>query len=125
MVATGSPFAPVVHGGRTHVIGQANNVFVFPGVGLGAIVAGAPGITDEMFLAAADTLAGIVPEDRLAQGALYPAQSALRDVSRAIAISVVRVARDLGLGRSISDDHIPQAVDAAVWFPKYRRYRPA
>jgi malate dehydrogenase (oxaloacetate-decarboxylating) len=125
LVATGSPFDPVVLDGRRHVIGQANNAFVFPGIGLGAIVAEATGISDEMLLGAADTLAGLVPDDRLAEGALYPAQSALREVSRAIAIGVVRVARDLGLGRSMRDDRIPQAVDDAVWFPEYAGYRPA
>ncbi len=125
LVATGSPFDPVVLDGHRHVIGQANNAFVFPGIGLGAIVAEATGISDEMLLGAADTLASLVPDDRLGEGALYPAQSALREVSRAIAICVVRVARDLGLGRSMNDDRIPQAVDDAVWFPEYAGYRPA
>jgi malic enzyme len=124
VVATGSPFAPVLLDGRRHLIGQANNAFVFPGVGLGAIVAEATEIPDEMFLAAADALAGMVPDDRLAQGALYPAQSALRDVSRAIAIRVVRVARDAGVGRSLSDEQIERAVDATVWFPDYVPYLP-
>jgi malic enzyme len=123
LVATGSPFQPVTLDGRRHLIGQANNAFVFPGVGLGAIVAEAREIPDEMFLAAADTLAAMVPEDRLAEGALYPSQSALREVSRAIAVGVVRVARDLGVGRCLTDEQIEEAVDATVWFPRYLPYR--
>jgi malic enzyme len=73
IVATGSPFEPVEIGGRTQIVGQANNVFVFPGVGLGAVAGRASEITDRMFLVAATTLADLVPAERLEQGAIYPA----------------------------------------------------
>jgi malate dehydrogenase (oxaloacetate-decarboxylating) len=119
MVATGSPFDPVERQGRIHLIGQANNAFVFPGIGLGAIVSEAREVPDEFFLAAAGTLAGCVDADRLADGALYPSQSDLRRVSRAIAIGVVREARDLGIGRHLDDDEIETAVDAEIWEPAY------
>src|ERR1039458_5038275 len=82
LVATGSAFAPVKVGDRTRVAGQANNVFIFPGVGLGAIVARAREVTDRMFLVAATTLAGLVSADRLSQGALYPPLGDLRQGSR-------------------------------------------
>jgi malic enzyme len=125
LIATGSPFDPVTIGTDTHLIGQANNAFVFPGVGLGAIVSEAREITDDLFLAAADALAALVPEDRLASGSLYPSPQELRPVSRAIALEVVRVARDLGIGRALADQDIPAAVDAAMWMPEYREYEPA
>ncbi len=125
LVATGSPFDPVTLGGERHVIGQANNAFIFPGVGLGAIVSETKEITDEMFLAAADTLASMVPAERLAERALYPSQSDLRGVSRATAVAVAKVARDMGEGRVWSDEQIEEAVDAAMWFPKYLTYLPA
>jgi malic enzyme len=125
LIATGSPFDPVVYDGVTHLIGQANNAFVFPGVGLGAIVSEAREITDDLFLAAAESLAAHVPGDRLAAGSLYPSPQDLRTVSRAIAIEVVKVARDLGTGRALTDEEIPGAVDAAMWFPEYREYEPA
>ncbi len=73
LVATGSPFEPVRSGGRTHVIGQANNAFVFPGVGLGLVVAEARTVRDEVFLVAARTLAALVGGDRLRRGGAVPA----------------------------------------------------
>jgi malic enzyme len=119
LVATGSPFDPVTIDGVTHLIGQANNAFVFPGVGLGAIVSEAREVSDGLFLGAADELAALVSSERLAQGALYPSQQDLRAVSRAIAIRVVREARDAGIGRQLHDDEVEPAVDAAMWFPRY------
>jgi malic enzyme len=124
LVSTGSPFDPVVRGGRTHVIGQANNAFVFPGIGLGAIVAEAREVTDEMFLVAAETLAHAVGQDRLDVGALYPTQSELRRVSREVAIAVARCARDGGVGRHFQDEEIAPAVDSMIWHPDYVPYEP-
>jgi malate dehydrogenase (oxaloacetate-decarboxylating) len=125
IVATGSPFPPVVRGERTHVIGQANNAFCFPGIGLGAVVAEAREVTDEMFLSAAEALASVVSSERLEQGSLYPNQSELRAASRAVAIEVARAAREGGVGRNLSDDEVESAVDAMMWEPRYLRYEPA
>lgn len=125
IVATGSPFPPVVRGERTHVIGQANNAFCFPGIGLGAVVAEAREVTDEMFLVAAEALAGVVTQERLDEGSLYPKQSELRVASRAVAIAVAREARDGGVGRHLDDDELEAAVDAMMWEPRYLPYEPA
>lgn len=119
LVATGSPFDPVRVGGQVREIGQANNVFIFPGVGLGAIVSRAREVTDGMFLAAATTLAGLVSQERLAAGALYPRLADLRAVSRAIAIAVARQARADGVARMPDDKPEEEAVDAAMWLPAY------
>jgi malic enzyme len=119
LVATGSPFDPVPVDAGVRVIGQANNVFIFPGVGLGAIIAGAHEVTDAMFAVAATTLADLLPAERLQTGALYPALADLRPVSRSIAIAVAREARSSGVGRLLSDEAIAAAVDSAMWNPDY------
>jgi malic enzyme len=125
LVATGSPFDPVSIDGRTRIIGQGNNAFIFPGVGLGAIVAEARSIPDEFFLVAARVLASRVPAERRATGALYPPIAEMRSVSREIAVEVVRVARDRGYGRLYRDEDIESAVDRAMWTPDYLPFEPA
>jgi malate dehydrogenase (oxaloacetate-decarboxylating) len=120
VVATGSPFEPVTVGGAPRPIGQANNAFVFPGLGLGAVVAEAREITDEMLAAAARTLAASVGADRLRAGALYPPVGELPGVAGAIAGAVVREARDSGFGRHLHDDEIDAAVGMARWEPAYQ-----
>jgi malic enzyme len=126
IVATGSPFDPVVHRGQTHRIGQGNNAFVFPGVGLGLWVGGVRRVTDAMFLDAAQALARLVTPVDLDQGAVYPVLTRIRECSHAVACAVIR--------RAVAEGHaspgilpgLEETVRRAMWFPTYRpiRYRP-
>jgi malic enzyme len=124
LVAAGGPSREVVGPGGARVIGQANNVFIFPGMGLGAIVAQTREITDDMFLVAAHRLADLVSAERLQTGALYPPVAGLRAVARAIAIAVIRKARDDGHGLALSDPEIETAVDHTMWWPDYVPFEP-
>ncbi len=116
ITATGSPFPPV--DGRE--IGQANNVFVFPGLGLGAIVSGARRISDGMVVAAARALADAVDANRLAGGVIYPSVGDLRSVARAVAVAVAHEAVATGLADA--NDHLDADIDAAMWWPEYVPY---
>ena len=106
--------------GTTRQVGQANNLFIFPGVGLGAIVARAHEVTDSMFLAAADTLASLVTPERLAAGALYPPLADLREVSRAIGIAVAEQARESGVADLDAREDVTAAIEVAMWTPDYQ-----
>ena len=120
LVATGSPFAPVTHLGKTHVIGQGNNAFIFPGVGLGLMVSEAREVTEGMFVAAARRLAEEVHQTDMDAGSLFPSTSQIRNVTAKVAEAVVQAARDQGLAnRVMTDAEIPQAVAAAMWNPVY------
>ena len=119
LVATGSPFEPVTCNGRKHVIGQCNNVFIFPGVGLGALISEASRVTDSMFLAAAYSLAEFTAGGAAEDGALYPRLAELRRVSRRIAFKVAQCARDEGIGRTLGDEELEAAIEDFCWQPDY------
>jgi malic enzyme len=119
IVATGTAFEPVRYGDKLHVIGQANNVFVFPGVGLGCVLSKARIVDDRVFLVAARRLASLVSQDRLATGAIYPDQSDLRSVSARIAEAVVQEVNRGRAGQAVSDERISELVRDAMWFPEY------
>jgi malic enzyme len=105
-------------------VSQGNNVYVFPGVGMGAIVAKAQVVTDAMFAAAANALAGLVSEQDLERGVLYPPLADLRSISRVLARAVAAAARDGGVGADMTDAEIDEALDHEIWDLDYPTLRP-
>jgi len=122
LFACGSPFDPVTHAGSTFVPRQGNNSYIFPGVGLGAIASRARRVTDEMFLAAARTLAAQVTDADLAQGSLYPALSRIREVSAEIAAAVAAIAYERSLAAGARPPDILADVKSQMYDPRYESY---
>ena len=124
LIATGSPFPPVVAAGRTRRTSQCNNMYVFPGVGLGALVSRSSRVTNGMFLAASRTLSELVTAAEREEGLLLPAMEDIRGAALRVALAVAKEARDNGLGRLLSDDELTAVVRKAQWTPRYYPYRP-
>jgi malate dehydrogenase (oxaloacetate-decarboxylating) len=123
VVATGSPYAPVSIGGKLRVIGQCNNAYVFPGVGLGVTASGARRVTDEMFFAAARTLADLSPALSDADASLFPDLSTIRDVSHRVALAVAKMAQSQGHAESTTPDELERRIRAKTWTPRYPHLR--
>ena len=119
LMATGSPFDPIAYGDRLVPISQCNNVYIFPGVGLGAIVCGAREVTDSMLAAAATALAAEVDQETLDDGALYPPLRELRSITKSIATAVATAACDAGVAEPLTDEEIAAALDREMWDLEY------
>ncbi len=124
LMATGSPFDPLEWKGRTLYASQCNNMYIFPGLGLGALVAKATKVTDAMFLAGSRAISALITPEQEAQGKLLPEMKDIRRVSAAVAKAVAIEARDSGLGRLVDDSTYERLIARAQWDPQYTPYRP-
>ena len=120
--ASGSAFPAVEFGGRRLVPGQGNNIYVFPGVGLGALASEAVEVTDAMFLVAAQTLASLVRPEDLDEGRVYPPLTSIREVSLRIATAVARVAFEGGLARTLRPPDLTEDIRRRMFEPVYRNF---
>ncbi|HHC6519607.1 TPA: NAD-dependent malic enzyme [Vibrio parahaemolyticus] len=123
LVATGSPFDPVVHEGRTYPIAQCNNSYIFPGIGLGVLAVNAKRVTDEMLMESSRALATCSPLAINGRGALLPPLEEIHLVSKKIAFAVAKKAIEQGVALEITDEALNDAIDQAFWQPVYRRYK--
>lgn len=123
IIATGSPFAPVQFQGKSYPVAQCNNSYIFPGIGLGVIAVKARRISDEMLMAASETLAAASPLANTGEGELLPSLTALAQLSRRIAFAVGKVAQQQGLALEISDNQLQDQIEANFWRPEYREFK--
>ncbi len=123
LVATGSPFSPVIFENRVIHIGQCNNAFIFPGVGLGVLASNAQRVTDEMFVAAARALAEFSPALSDETASLFPALEEVRKVSRRVALAVATEAERAGLAETTTREEVERRIDEKMWIPRYVPYK--
>lgn len=119
LFACGSPFDPVTLDGTTFVPRQGNNSYIFPGIGLGAIMSRSRRITDEMFMGSAHMLASLTTESDLAQGSLYPSLSRVREVSAHIAAGLAKTAHKNGMAQEKEPEDLLAQAHATMYDPRY------
>ncbi|MEI6775755.1 MAG: NAD-dependent malic enzyme [Chloroflexales bacterium] len=119
LIATGSPYAPVPFGDKIVTIGQCNNVFIFPGVGLGVLASGARRVTDSMFAAAARALSELSPARQDPTASLYPSLDNVRAAARQVALAVGSEAQRAGVAELCTPVHLSRRVEQLMWEPRY------
>ena len=123
LVATGSPFEPVVIDGQTFEIAQCNNSFIFPGIGLGILAGGATRVSNGMLMASSRALAECSPLGQNGTGSLLPRLEDIQQVSKYIAFAVAKQAIEEDLALACTDELLKQQIENNFWEPEYRRYR--
>ena len=123
-MATGSPYPPVKSSdGKEIHVSQCNNLYVFPGVGLGAIMCQATAVTHKMFHAASCVVSEMVSGAQRREGFLLPPLSDIRHISFEVALAVAKQAREEGIGMAVSDEQLRDLIKQAMWEPTYYPYR--
>jgi len=122
LIATGSPFAPVLYQDRIYNISQCNNSYIFPGIGLGVIVSGARRVTENMLMAAANALADCSPKLQNPEADLLPDLSQIQQISKIIALKVAQAAMHDEIAPKMSLIELEQKIEDNFWKPEYRTY---
>ncbi len=125
LIATGSPFPDVTYRGQTYTIGQCNNMFIFPGVGLGVLAGRASRVTNEMFIAAARALSECSPARNDPRASLYPNVEDVREVSRRVALAVGMAAQQAGVAQQTTPEELERRITEQMWEPHYPRLLPS
>lgn len=122
LIATGSPFAPVLYQDRIYNISQCNNSYIFPGIGLGVIASGASRVTENMLMAAANALADCSPKLQNPEEDLLPDLSQIQQISKIIALKVAQAAMHDQIAPKMSLIELEQKIEDNFWKPEYRTY---
>lgn len=122
LIATGSPFAPVLYQDRIYNISQCNNSYIFPGIGLGVIASGARRVTENMLMAAANALADCSPKLQNPEADLLPDLSQIQQISKIIALKVAQAAMHDEIASKMSLIELEQKIEDNFWKPEYRTY---
>ena len=125
IIATGSPFEPIIHGDKAHSIAQCNNIYIFPGLGLSVLSCGATRISDAMLDTAVETLATCSPVANFKEAPLLPVLEDIQKVTCDIALAVAVQAQKEGLAEECSEEELHERIKARFWSPEYRRIRMA
>ena len=123
LIATGSPFAPVIYQEKLYNISPCNNSYIFPGIGLGVIASGATRVTDSMLMASSNALADCSPKLQNPDADLLPDLSQIQQISKIIAIKVAQAAMQDGVAPVISLEELQKKIEANFWKPEYRQYQ--
>ncbi len=122
IIATGSPVEPIHYKGKIYAIAQCNNVYIYPGVGLGLISSKAREVTDKLFYKAAEVLSEHSPFLKGEEGALFPSFDSLRSISKHIGLAVAQTAQLEGLAPKATPEATLQAIERNIWDPEYLSY---
>jgi malate dehydrogenase (oxaloacetate-decarboxylating) len=123
VIGTGSPFGNIVKNGQLFRVDQTNNVYIFPGMGLGLIAVKAKTVTDKMFMVAAKALASCSPAQHNVNANLLPPLTQVREVSYKVAFAVAKEAVRAKLADFQSDEEIEKSLKEHIWTPEYSLYR--
>lgn len=123
VIGTGSPFGNIVKEGKLFRVDQTNNVYIFPGIGLGLIALKVKEVSDKLFMVAAKTLADCSPAKGDPKANLLPPLTEVREVSYKVAVAVAKEAVRLNLAEFLADDEIEKRIQSLIWKPEYIPYR--